>query len=158
MMKKMGKFDVFVNIWISLVINVVLSIVLPVVAIGKLTPAIFLKGFVIAFSVSTAFVFLVPVVNLGQRFASLFKVKPQSFPDLLLSTVVLTLILGTLMSLLMTVVNAGIGPWFVAAWLSCYVWALLSVYVSAVVGTITAIPLGIKIFGAPGAPPSEISE
>jgi hypothetical protein len=78
MMKKMGKFDIFVNLWISLVINVVLSIVLPLVAIGMLTPAIFLKGFAIAFTVSTAFVFLVPVVSLGQKFASLFKVKPQA--------------------------------------------------------------------------------
>jgi len=156
MMKKMGKFDIFVNLWISLVINVVLSIVLPLVAIGMVTPAIFLKGFAIAFTVSTAFVFLVPVVSLGQKFASLFKVKPQSFPALLLSTIVLALILGTLMSLLMTAVNAGIGPWFVPAWLSCYVWVLLSVYVSAIVGTMTAIPLAIKLFGAPGAPAAEL--
>ena len=44
-MKKLSKFDIFVNIWISLVINIVLSIMLPIVAIGTLNTAIFLKGF-----------------------------------------------------------------------------------------------------------------
>lgn len=154
-MKKRSKFDIFVNIWISLVINIVLCIVLPMAAIGTLTTAIFLKGFAIAFPLSTVFVFLVPIVELGEKFASLFKVKPRSFPALLLSTAVVALFLGTFMSLLMTAVNAGLGPWFIAAWLSAYGWALLSVYVSAIAGTITAIPIAIKLFGAPGAPSSK---
>jgi hypothetical protein len=148
-MSTFNRFDVFVSIWISFVINVALSIVLPVVAIGFVSFPIFVKGFAIAFTVSTLFVFAVPVVKWGQKFADRFKAPPDSVPGHLLATVVLALIVGTLMSLLMTAVNAGFGPHYVQAWLSCYGWALLSVYLSALAGAATGVPLAKKLFGVP---------
>ena len=45
------------------------------------------------------------------------------------------------MTLLMTAVNAGIGPHYFAAWWSCYPLALLTVYLSALLGIFTGIPL-----------------
>ena len=140
-MKKPSKFDTVLNLWISLVINVVLSIVLPIVAIGFINFPIFIKGFIIAFTVSTAFVFIVPIIPAGAAFAAKCGAKPDTVPFTLLLLVVLALCLGTLMSLLMTAVNAGIGPHFVAAWLSCYGWVLLSVYLSALAGFFTGIPI-----------------
>ena len=108
-MKKYSKFDVILNLWISSVINVVLSIVLPAL-VGMLSFGTFLKGFVIAFTVSTILVFLIPVVDWGAKFASLFGLKPGTAGFTLVSTIVLALFLGTIMTLLMTAVNAGIGP------------------------------------------------
>lgn len=150
---KKTKFDIILNIWISLIINIVLSIVLPLIAIGFITWGIFFKGFIIAFSVSTLFVFIVPIVKWGDNFAAVFKVKPHTVPSQLISTVVLTLILGTLMSLLMTAINAGIGPYFIAAWLSCYLYALLTVYISALIGIWTGIPLAMKVCHIPKGVP-----
>ena len=60
-MKKLTKFDVILSLWISLIINVALSIVLPALN-GFLTLGSFLKGFAIAYPVSTIFVFVVPVI------------------------------------------------------------------------------------------------
>lgn len=148
-MKKPTKFDVVINLWISLVINVVLCIVLPLAAIGMINLPIFLKGFALAFTVSTLFVFIVPIVPLSNKFASLFGAKPHSVAETLISTVLLALCLGTLMSLLMTAVNAGIGPWFIKAWLSAYGWALLSVYCSALLGAFTGVPLTKAILHIP---------
>lgn len=156
---KITKFEVILNLWISLIINIVLSIVLPLLAIGFITWGIFLKGFAIAFTVSTVFVFVVPVVKWGDNFAAACKAKPHTLPSQLLSTLILALILGTLMSLLMTAVNAGVGPHFVAAWLSGYPFALLTVYVSALIGIWTGIPLAMKICHIPkGAPQGESFE
>ena len=76
-MKKLTKFDVILNLWISLIINVALSIVLPALN-GFLTWGSFLSGFAIAYPVSTIFVFIVPVVAWGGRFAALFGLKPNT--------------------------------------------------------------------------------
>lgn len=146
-MKKPSKFDVILNLWISAIINVVLSIVLPLVAIGFINLPIFIKGFIIAFTVSTAFVFLVPVVGWGAAFAAKCGAKPMTLRFTLLSTIVLALCLGTIMSLLMTAVNAGVGPHFFGAWFSCFGWVLLSVYVSAIISILTGIPVTKKICG-----------
>ncbi len=139
-MKKLTKFDVTLNLWISLIINVALSIVLPALN-GFLTWGSFLGGFAIAYPVSTIFVFIVPVVAWGGKFAALFGLKPNTPLFTVVSTVVLALIMGTFMTLLMTAVNAGIGPHYFAAWWSCYPLALLTVYLSALLGIFTGIPL-----------------
>lgn len=146
---KLTKFEIILNLWISLVINIVLSIALPLLSIKFITLGIFLKGFAIAFTVSTIFVFIVPVVKWGENFAVACKAKPHTISSQLLSTLVLAMILGTLMSLLMTAVNAGMGPYFFAAWLSLYAYVLLVVYVSALIGIWTGIPLTMKICRIP---------
>ena len=148
-MKKPSKFDTILNLWISLIINVVLSIVLPLAAIGFISLPIFLKGFALAFTVSTLIVFVVPIVDWGAAFALKCGARPMTLRFTLLSTLVLAFCLGTFMSLLMTAVNAGMGPHFMAAWLSCYHWVLLSVYMSAVAGIITGVPLTKKLCGLP---------
>jgi hypothetical protein len=63
--------------------------------------------------------------------------------------VIVALVLGTCMSLLMTAVNAGVGPWFISAWLSAYYVALISIYASALVGILTGIPLTKAILHIP---------
>ena len=126
-MKKLTKFDVILNIWVSLIINIALSAVLPALN-GFLTWGTFFSGFAIAFPVSTILVFVLPVVSWGAKFASLFKLKPNT---------------------LMTAINAGIGPHFLAAWWSCYLLALLTVYLSALLGLFTGLPLTKKILGIP---------
>jgi len=152
---KRTKFDVVVDIWISIVINIALSIVLPLVALHMITWGIFFKGFAIAFVVSTAFVFIVPVIQWGGKFAGALGAKPHSIPSQLLSTIIVALVLGTFMTLLMTAVNAGIGPHFFFAWLSCYPYALLAVYISALIGIWTGVPIAMKICGVPQGIPME---
>lgn len=147
-MKKLTKFDVILNIWVSLIINVALSIVLPALN-GFLTWGAFIKGFSVAFPVSTILVFILPVVSWGAKFAMLFRLKPDTPAFTLVSTVILSFIIGTLMTLLMTAINAGIGPHFLAAWWSCYLLALLTVYLSALLGISTGLPLTKKILGIP---------
>ncbi|MPN07570.1 hypothetical protein SDC9_154841 [bioreactor metagenome] len=150
---KRTKFSVVLDLWISLVINVILSIVLPLLAIGMITPAIFLKGFVIAFIVSTAFVFIVPVIRWGDHFAALFKVKPHTLPSQLISSLLTALCLSLLMSALMTAVFAGIGPWFLDAWLPIYPYAFLAVYLSLQIALFTGLPIARAICGVPKMPP-----
>lgn len=139
-MKKLTKFDVILSLWISLVINVALSIVLPALN-GFLSFGSFLKGFAIAYPVSTVFVFIVPVISWGARFAGALGLKPDTPAFTLVSTVILALVMGTFMTLLMTAVNAGVGPHFFAAWWSCYPIALATVYLSALAGIFSGVPL-----------------
>lgn len=150
MKKIFNKFNLILNIWISLIINVALSIVLPVIAMGTVNVPIFLKGFSIAFPISTVIVLLIPINRLGDTIASILGLKPQTIPFTLISTAVLSFILGTFMSMLMTYINAGaftglFTPAYFAAWFS----ALLSVYVSAIIGIYTGLPLTMKIYGPP---------
>lgn len=146
---KRSKFEVALNLWISLVINVVLCIALPLLAIGFINWGIFLKGFIIAFPLSTIFVFLVPIVKWGEHFAAALKAKPYTLASQLLSTLLLALVLGTLMSLLMTAVNAGVGPFFFKAWISAYPFVLIIVYISALIGIWTGLPLVRRIVAPP---------
>ena len=149
MKKIFNKFNIVFNLWVSLVINVALCICLPLAAMKMITAAIFIKGFIIAYPVSTIFVLFVPVVPLGHKVAGALGAKQASIPFTMISTVILALLLGTPMSMLMTAVNAGTGPWFVAAWLSCYPIALLTVYLSALLGIWTGGPLTFRLAGPP---------
>ena len=88
-MKKLTKFDVILNIWVSLIINIALSAVLPALN-GFLTWGTFFSGFAIAFPVSTILVFVLPVVSWGAKFASLFKLKPNTPVFTIVSTIVLS--------------------------------------------------------------------
>jgi hypothetical protein len=153
---KITKFDVIMNLWMSLVISAVLSYVLPYVLIHTVTWEIFLKGFVISFVASTVLVFVVPVVPASHKIAALFGVREHSMPERLLSTFFLACMMGVFMCLLMVVVNAGIGPWFLGAFLHAFPYVLGSVYVSALFGIATGIPLTKAILGIPkdaGRPP-----
>lgn len=152
--KIFNKFNLILNIWISLIINIALSIVLPLVAMGTVTFPIFLKGFCIAFPISTITVLLIPLNRLGDILASKLGLKPQTIPFTCVSTAVLSLILGTFMSMLMTYVNAGaytglFTSAYFAAWFSAWGWALLSVYISALVGLYSGLPLAMRISEMP---------
>ncbi|MBQ6622241.1 MAG: hypothetical protein IJH75_05355 [Mogibacterium sp.] len=151
-----NKFNLTINIYISLIINIVLSIVLPLKSVGMLNPAIFFKGFIIAFPVSTIFVLLVPLNKLGDKIAGAFGLKPNSAGFKLVSTAVLALILGTLMCMMMVAIMAGVGPWYWDAVKGVYPTVLISVYLSALVGVFTAFPVAVKLCGPPpGMPPQE---
>lgn len=147
-MKKLSKFDVVLSLWISLIINVALSVVLPALN-GFLSFKSFLVGFAIAYPVSTIFVFIVPVISWGAKFAGACKLRPDTPGFTFASTIILALVMGTFMTLLMTAVNAGIGPHFLAAWWSCYPIALATVYLSALCGIFSGIPLTKAVIKAP---------
>lgn len=154
--KIFNKFNLFLNIYVSVVINVALCIVLPIAAMGMLNAPIFFKGFAIAYPVSTLIVLFIPINRLGDALAGTIGLKPRTVPHTLVSTAVLAFIVGTVMSLIMTGVNAGpftgiFTPAYFAAWFSAYGWALLSVYVSALIGVWTGLPLTMKLCGPPKA-------
>ncbi|HWQ74707.1 MAG TPA: DUF2798 domain-containing protein [Syntrophomonas sp.] len=149
---KMSKFDIILTLWISLIINIVLGVALPLAAIGFITWHIFRVGFAIAFPVSTIFVIVVPITKWGDNFAALFKLKPHTVPQQLVSTFIVALLFSLFMSALMMAINAGIGPHLFGAWLSVYPYAFISVYVSALVSIWTGIPLTMKILHIPKGP------
>ena len=155
--KIFNRFNLTLNIYISVIINVALCIVLPLVAMGTVNLPIFLKGFAIAFPISTLIVLFIPINRFGDFIASKFGLKPQTVPFTLVSTAVLALIVGTIMSMLMTAVNAGkftgyFTPAYFGAWLHAYPWALITVYLSALLGVFTGLPLCMKLFGPPKMP------
>jgi hypothetical protein len=158
-MKKPNKFEVIMNIWISVIINVVLAIVLPLAAMGMINLKIFLIGFAIAFPVSTVLVFVLPITALGNKFAHACGAAENSVPEKLLSTIIVALILCTALSLMMTAINLPPGVPFIPAWLHAYPWAMISVYGSALLGIFTGVPFTKAILripkdadGAPGSP------
>ncbi len=157
MKKIFNKFNLILNLWISLIINIALSIVLPLVAMGTVNWSIFLRGFSIAFPVSTILVLLLPLKQLGDFIAARLGLRPQTVPFTFASTAVLSFTLGTFMSMLMTYINAGaftglFTPAYFAAWFSAWGWALLSVYVSALIGLYTGLPLTMKLCEPPKQP------
>lgn len=124
MRKIFNKFNLILNLWISLIINISLSIVLPIVAMGTVNLPVFLRGFAIAFPVSTVLVLLLPLNQLGDFIAAKLGFQPQTIPFTFASTAVLSFTLGTFMSMLMTYINAGaftglFTPAYFAAWFSC---------------------------------------
>lgn len=154
MKKIFNKFNLILNLWISLIINISLSIVLPLVAMGTVNLPVFLKGFAIAFPVSTVLVLLLPLNQLGDFIAGKLGLQPQTIPFTFASTAVLSFTLGTFMSMLMTYINAGaftglFTPAYFSAWFSAWGWALLSVYTSALIGLYTGLPLTMKLCGKP---------
>lgn len=154
---KIAKFDIILTIWISIVISIVMSAVLPVLAIGWDTVRhfffqIFIKGFLISFPLSTLFVLFVPVQKLAGAFASALKAKPMTIPFHLLSTIVTAICVGTLMSFVMIAVNAPPDQ-ILNQWLPNWPKAIVVVYISALIGVSTGIPLTKKICGIPGGPP-----
>lgn len=80
MRKIFNKFNLILNLWISLIINISLSIVLPIVAMGTVNLPVFLRGFAIAFPVSTVLVLLLPLNQLGDFIAAKLGFQPQTIP------------------------------------------------------------------------------
>lgn len=154
MSKIFNRYNIFINLYISFIINVVLCLVLVYVSTGGLNFKEVAVGFLIAFPVSTLLVLFVPVNRLGDFVAVKCGAKLRTPPCILISTAVLAAILATFMSLLMVAVMAGkyVGvftPAYFGNWLHCYPWALISVYLSALLGAFTAFPLAVKLFGPP---------
>jgi hypothetical protein len=154
---RITKFDVILNLWVSIVISLILSFVLPMIATGHLTVAEYCSGFAVSLVVSFVLVMFLPVVKLGDMFAAKCGAKPFTLPRQLLTTIVLALIMGTIMSLFMTWWGVRVIPgwqnFFFGAWLKAFPWALLVIYVSANISLWTGIPLTKKILGIPPGPP-----
>jgi hypothetical protein len=153
---KITKFDVYLNIWVSLLISAVLSFALPMIANGHVAAAGYFSGLALSFIVSLILVLAIPLVKLGDMFAALCGTKPHTIPRQLLSTVVLALIIGTAMSLIMTwwgVRNIpGFQEFFLSAWLYAYPFALVILYVILNISLWTGVPLVKKLLGIPGGP------
>lgn len=152
MKKIFNKYNLFINIYISLIINVALACVLPLLAVGTLNFMLFIRGFAIAFTISTLLVLFVPLNLLGDKTARAMGLKEGGVPFRFMSTLVLAAILSLVMSLIMTAVNAGVGPYFFNAWRHLVLYVFLSVYATALIGNFIAFPLAMKLFGPPPAP------
>lgn len=150
-----NKFDILLNVWISLLISLVLSAVLPLLAGVENTFPLYFQGFVISIVVSYILATILPVVKWGNLFAGLFKQKPRTIPGQLLSTIILAFILGTFMSFTMTAISIGFPPYFIPAWLSAYPWALLVIYVMANISLWTGIPIVNRFMRLPDWPQQE---
>ncbi|MDR0653525.1 MAG: hypothetical protein LBG12_09510 [Synergistaceae bacterium] len=148
---KLTKFDVYLNVWISLVISAILSFTLPLIANGHVTAGEYMSGLFISFVISFVLVLVIPVVKWGDLFAAKCGAVPHTASGQLLATIVLALVIGTFMSLIMTwwgVRNVpGFQNFFLSAWMNAYPWALLVIYVSANISLWTGIPLVKKLLG-----------
>jgi hypothetical protein len=142
---KLTKFDVYLNVWVSLVISAILSFTLPMIANGYVTVGEYLSGLLISFLISLVLVLVLPVVKWGDLFAAKCGAVPHTMSGQLLATIILALVIGTFMSLIMTwwgVRNVpGFQSFFMSAWLNAYPWALLVIYASANISLWTGIPL-----------------
>ena len=156
---KVTKFDVVLNIWVAFLISAVLSIVLPLIAKGGLTVGEFFSGLGISFVLSFVLVLVLPIVQLGDKFAAACSAKPHTMPRQLLTTVVLALIMGVIMSLVMNWWGLHAVPgyenFYWSAWLKSFPFALIVIYIMANISLSTGIPLTKKILGIPQGPPSE---
>lgn len=153
-----NKFDILLNVWVSLLISIVLSAVLPLLAGAENTFPLYFQGFVISSVVSYILATVLPVVKWGSMFAGLFKQNPRTLPGQLLSTIVMAFILGTFMSFTMTAINIGFPPFFMAAWLTAYPWALLVIYAMANISLWTGIPVVKRFMQLPDWPKHEAKD
>lgn len=134
-------FGVIVHMFVSFVISIILSILLPYLAMGGVTVGGFFKDLIISFVIAFALGLIFPIKKWGDSLAGVFKIKPHSFPESLVSTVVQTLIFGTVLTLSMISINAGIGPHTIPAWLGIYPIALIVIYVTCLIFA----PIGVAI-------------
>ncbi len=156
---KITKFDMILNLWVSLIISLILSYALPMLATGGVTAGGYISGLIVSFIISMVLVTFVPLVKWGDMFAAKCGAKPFTVPRQLLAAIVLVLIMATVMSSSMTwffIHNIpGYQSFFLSAWLHAYPWALLVVYISANISLWTGIPLTKKILGIPSGVPED---
>ena len=140
-----SKFEILLNAWISVLISIVLSAALPILAGAEITLPSYCQGFIISLVISFVLASILPVTKWGNAFAALFKQKPGSLSNQLVSTIITAFVLGTLMSFIMTAANIGFPPYFLNAWLSAYPYALIVIYVMVNISLWTGIP-AVKSF------------
>lgn len=156
---KVTKFDVILNIWVCIVICAVLSFALPMIAKGTITLPEYLSGFIVSTILSFILIMFLPIIKLGDSFAAKCGAEAHTVKRQLLTTIILALIMGTIMSIAMTwwgLRNVpGYQEFFWMAWFAAFPWALLIIYASANVALWTGIPLTKKIMGIPSGPPPD---
>lgn len=113
--------------------STVLSIVMQLIANGRVRFYDFWTGFLISFFASLALKLITPIIEAGQYLAERMGAVPRTIRYQLTSTVFLALMMGTVMSLLMTWWGVCRVPdyWsiYLQSWLREYPWVLLTVYV-----------------------------
>lgn len=154
---KVTKFDTILNIWVSLIISLVLSYALPMITNGSITTGEYFSGLIISFVISFILVMLIPIVKLGDMFAAECGTKPNTIARQLLSTIVLVLIMGTVMSLIMTWWGlhniSDYTSFFFTSWLHAYPWVLFIIYITSNISLWTGIPLTKRILGISSGEP-----
>lgn len=121
------------QMWGSLLMSTVLSIVMQLIASGRVRFYDFWTGFLISFFASLALKLITPIIEAGQYLAERMGAVPHTIRYQLTSTIFLALMMGTVMSLLMTWWGVCRVPdyqsIYLQSWLREYPWVLLTVYV-----------------------------
>lgn len=148
---KLNKFDVLLGLWISLVNALLLSLVMPLIAGIPLTFGGYLSSLMFPFILGFLLTTLIPIPKWGNAMAGKFGLKPFSLKRQLVASVFIVLVMGTIMTLVLTYLRLHNGPQpapdFFATWIRSYPISLLVIYVAANIALSTGFPLVKKILG-----------
>jgi len=120
------------QVWGSALMCAALSIAMPLISHGSIEAGESLGIFLVAFLSSLALKLLTPVIETAQAAALRLGAKPGTWPFRLISSAFIAALMGTAMSLIMTLWGirdeADALGIFIASWLSMYAWVLVIVY------------------------------
>lgn len=137
------------NTVINLFVNVFLCLELCTFVLYKqkmLAVEPFLIQFIMAFSVGYIVGDLIPLMPIGNKFASIFGLKQnKSFFFFPMSTFMIAVIMTTFMSVIMTFLNIGFAPFFLQAWWGLFPYLLVMAYVTELICVPIAIKLAVKL-------------
>lgn len=148
---KFTKFDVVLNVWISLILNFLLNLFVPLCTGAGLTFASFISCFAIAYVISFLLALFVPIMQIADKFANLFKLKLGTIPHLLVGNVAAAIIMASIMNAVMVVWSIKDVPGFtsilIPAILAGWPYAIFFAWIGQCIGIWTGVPLAKKILG-----------
>lgn len=150
---KITKFDVLLNVWVSLILNIFLNTIVPIANGTGLTLSSFASSYVLGVIIGFILITFLPIAPLGNKFGDLFKLDRGDIKHQLVSNVLVALIMATIMSSFMTWWGIkdvpGYQDFYVASVVSSYPLSLFLTWLSQNIALCTGIPLVKKALGIP---------
>lgn len=130
---KINKYRLVDCMWGAFIMSLVLSYAMPIIAKGFITFDEFITSVVVSFFVGLFIKLFLPIDKISSRFAAKCGTEKGTMKFRLCSSISTTLIMGTIMSIIMTWWGMHAAPDYqihlFSEWISTYPWVLIIVFV-----------------------------
>ncbi len=110
------RWNIITNVCMALSINTAATLLA-----GGDSLAGWVRGCCCAFTINTIAAIIIPVGRIGKWFAEdVCHTKPGTFPEMLARNLIINAIYVTIVSFSMALINVGVGPNLLKAWISTY--------------------------------------
>lgn len=137
--------------WGALLMSIVLSFAMPMIANGTITLEEFISNLIVSFFVGLIVMLLLPIDKISSRFAMKCGANKDTMKFNLCSAASTTVIMGTIMSIIMTWWGMHTVPDYRARlfgeWSRTYPWVLIIVFIMVIICQLSGSYIVKLIFG-----------